>query len=440
MAFVGVVVMSCGDSLSPPAEDAAVADPPDTPAGPTGDRDPTGFGDSVFADGFDATNPFFAELGTNGRTCATCHVQAAGWTITPAHAQARFDATGGTDPLFRQVDGATSPNADVSTPAARADAFSMLLHRAVIRVGRPIPADAEFTLAAVDDPYGFASAAELSLFRRPLPSTNLRFLTAMMWDGRESSLEQQATDATLGHAEATEIGASQVSAIVAFERSISTAQTFDDRAGALDADGATGGVASLAATTFTPGENDPFSTGFDRTVFDLYAPWFAQLGPDGDDQTQRRAAIARGERIFNNRPIPIAGVAGINAPGQPPIQGTCSTCHNATSAGNHSLVRFVDLGLTNRRAPDQPLYTLRQISDGATRQTTDPGLALSTGKWDDIGKFKVPALRALVMRAPYFHDGSARDLAAVVGFYDQRFRLRMNPGERADLVAFLQSL
>jgi cytochrome c peroxidase len=160
----------------------------------------------------------------------------------------------------------------------------------------------------------------------------------------------------------------------------------------------------------------------------------------GDPQTQRRAAIARGERIFNNRPIPIIGVAGLNdVLGQPTIMGTCSTCHNTTAAGSHSLIRFVDLGLTNRRAPDQSLYTLER-ADGATRQTTDPGLALSTGKWDDIGKFKVPVLRALAMRAPYFHDGSARDLAAVVGFYDVRFRLQMNPGERADLVAFLQAL
>lgn len=40
-------------------------------------------------------------------------------------------------------------------------------------------------LVAVDDPYHFASAAERSLFRRPLPSTNLKFDSAVMWDGRE---------------------------------------------------------------------------------------------------------------------------------------------------------------------------------------------------------------------------------------------------------------
>ena len=70
-----------------------------------------------------------------------------------------------------------------------------------------VPANAEFELVAVDDPYNFASAAELSLFRRPLPTTNLKFLSTVMWDGRETragpgrsrfDLPTQANDATHG--------------------------------------------------------------------------------------------------------------------------------------------------------------------------------------------------------------------------------------------------
>ena len=68
------------------------------------------------------------------------------------------------------MDGATSPLADVSTVAARRDAFGLLLDRALIRVGIGIPANAEFELVGVDNPYGFATAKELSLFRRPLAS------------------------------------------------------------------------------------------------------------------------------------------------------------------------------------------------------------------------------------------------------------------------------
>src|SRR3569623_1009654 len=92
------------------------------------------------------SDPFFASLGTNGRACATCHVAAEGWSITPADMQARFNATGGTDPVFRTNDGSVSPTADVSTVAARRNAYAMLLSRGDIRVGIGIPSAADFTL------------------------------------------------------------------------------------------------------------------------------------------------------------------------------------------------------------------------------------------------------------------------------------------------------
>src|SRR4029077_19227793 len=123
--------------------------------------------------------------------------------------------------IFRINDGSNSPLADVSTLDARKRAYSMLLNKGVIRVGLAVSRNAEFMLESVDDPYGFASASEFSLFRRVLPSTNLRFLTAVMADGREThapfkppmdagadmadlvaSFKGQAINATLGHAQA----------------------------------------------------------------------------------------------------------------------------------------------------------------------------------------------------------------------------------------------
>src|SRR5260221_9735697 len=53
----------------------------------------------------DLTGPFFQSLGMNGRACVSCHQPDAGWTITPTNIQARFEATGGTDPIFRTNDG-----------------------------------------------------------------------------------------------------------------------------------------------------------------------------------------------------------------------------------------------------------------------------------------------------------------------------------------------
>src|SRR5437764_593409 len=87
-------------------------------------------------------NLFFKSLGTNGRSCGTCHVPSAGWTLSPLEVQDRFDRTDGRDPLFRTVDGSNSPLAKVNTLQQRRDAYSMLLNRGVIRVGLPVPAPA----------------------------------------------------------------------------------------------------------------------------------------------------------------------------------------------------------------------------------------------------------------------------------------------------------
>ncbi|HEX5064404.1 MAG TPA: hypothetical protein VFV99_33745, partial [Kofleriaceae bacterium] len=94
----------------------------------------------------------------------------------------------------------------------------------------------------------------------------------------------------------------------------------------------------------------------------------------------------------------------------------------------------------SRRKADVPLYTLRRNSNGQTVQTTDPGRALITGRWADIGKFKGPILRGLQMRPPFFHDGSAATLQDVINFYNSRFSIGLTPQEQADLLAFLQAL
>ncbi|MEO6771923.1 MAG: hypothetical protein ABI467_02750 [Kofleriaceae bacterium] len=392
------------------------------------------------------SDPFFAALGTNGRSCSTCHVASQGWTITPAFVQARFDATGGTDPLFRTNDGSVTPAADVSTLAARRTAFAMLLTRGDVRIGIGIPANAEFSLVAVDDPYGFASASELSLFRRPLPSANLGFLSAVMWDGREPSLGSQSIDATLGHAQATGTVQAQMTAIVAFESSVFFAMASDPVAGKLDAAGASGGPAQLANTGFDIGINDPIGqnpkgTAFDPNAMTMFAAWTNRPGNGGPEK--KRAQIARGEAIFNTHPIAITGVKGLNDTlGIPELQGTCTTCHDTPNVGDHSVAMALDIGVADaaQRTPDLPLYTLRNNATGATVQTTDPGKALISGKWADIGKFKGPSLRGVGMRAPYFHNGSAATLDDVLDFYEGRFGLGLTTQERADLVAFLLAI
>ena len=418
--------------------------------------------------------PFFQSLGTNGRACVSCHQPQAGWTITPENVELRFDLTQGTDPIFRTNDGSNSPAADVSTVAARRAAYSMLLSKGVIRVGIGIPANAEFELVRVDDPYGHASAAELSLFRRPLPSTNLHFLSTLMWDGRETfkdpaskdciagtttcfasmhfDLVDQSNAATTGHAQAAQpLSTEQREAIVAFEMTLFTAQIFDRDAGNLRARHAQGGPEHLSRQDFYFGINDVVSgdyrTGaaFENAVFRLYDAWRALDGREKEGgRAEARRAVARGETLFNTRPIMITSVKGLNDDLNVPIlAGTCTTCHDTPHSGNHSIPAPLDIGLTDasRRTPDLPLYTLRHTqAPFETVETTDPGRALLTGKWRDIGRFKGPILRALATRAPYFHNGSAKDLNAVLDFYDDRFALGLTAQEKADLVAFLRTL
>lgn len=415
----------------------------------------------------DTDNAFFQSIGTNGRSCNTCHQQEAAWSLTPKEIRARFNATDGTDPLFRRNDGSNSPLADVSTEAARRIAYSMLLKHGVIRVGIGMPANAEFVLVGVDDPYQYASATELSLFRRPLPSTNLAFLTGIMWDGRETitpflppmhagednaaltnALIQQATSATVGHAEGLNPTPDQVAEIVAFETSLTTAQIDDNVAGMLNFDDALGGPRALTNQRFHVGINDtlgadPTGSIFNPGSMDLFAAWGDPSHRDHSHRGRARAAIARGEQLFNNKPLSITDVGGLNdALGQEVIPGTCTTCHNSPNVGNHSVALPLDLGLTDasRRTADMPLYTLRNTTTNATVQTTDPGLALITGKWNDIGRFKGPILRALAARPPYFHNGFAASLVEVVDFYDTRFAMNLTAQEKRDMVAFLRSL
>ena len=411
----------------------------------------------------DLSNPFFQVLGTNDRSCATCHVAEQGWSFTPEGVQARFRTAGLDDPIFRNNDASNCEGAVAVGRQEQSDAYSLLLTRGLIRVGLDVPANAEFVIDSVDDPYKcLPGTRAVSVHRRPLPSTNLRFLSAVMWDGRESSLTSaivddlahQANDATRGHAAAAgDITSVEARQIVEFESALFTAQALDNEAGMLSANGGGGGPEALSMQQFFIGVNDPLGfnpTGaqFSPRVFTVFDEWSnlpdSMKGPIRD----ARRAIARGEEIFNHRQFTVSGVGGLNGetfsngvtvPSS--FTGTCSVCHDSPNAGSHSVKAPLDLGLTKPDvAPYLPVYTVRHLGTGEEVKTTDPGRALITGKWRDLNRFKGPVLRGLAARAPYFHNGAAATLDEVVDFYDRRFDLQLTKQDRADLVAFLRSL
>lgn len=425
---------------------------------------------------FDESGPFFQSLGTNGRTCASCHIVGNAMGLSAAHAEAVYERTNGTDPLFAAVDGAVCPAAAPGQPLN----FSLLRQNGLIRIGLQLPASLQFTITAVHDPYGCAlvtdpvsGARTVSVYRRPLPSTNLGFLSSVMFDGRENvvplnspatfsanlitDLKHQSVDATTGHAQAPLPGPSDAvqTQIVNFELALNSAQAFDFEAGDLTDDGANGGPRFLSTVPFFPGINDSLGppAQFTPNAFTIYAKWQYSGNP-------QRRSIARGEQIFNTHALTITKVRGLNdALNVAAIPGTCTTCHDTPNVGNHSLPVPLEIGtsrtvnyetdstiqaaVSQLSMPDLPVFEIvcsQGPYAGQVTYTSDPGKALLSGSCADVGRGKGPILRGLAARAPYFHNGAAATLSEVVDFYNVRFQMNLTPREKRDLVNFLQTL
>lgn len=375
----------------------------------------------------DLENPFHVPQGTNGRSCETCHLPTAGWSIRPLEVELLFHLTGGTHPIFNALD-ADQPAPDLSSPAARHAAFSML-RKGLFRRGGTLPAEREFDVVAIDDPLGAGgTATRVVAFRRPLATANFHIARNVGWHDQNTAGTGDVHAGLVNQARGNITGAQQgplpatetVDAIVAYEEGLRFAQVYAFGAGRLDACGARGGPAHLSAQA-------PVSARFD-----LFDAWI-DLAPGActtPREDRARARIARGQELFN----------GVNANGR-----SCRGCHDAQNNGSTVDGRLFDVGASRPafRRPGMPLYTLRKRvgeDAGVERQTTDPGLALRTGRWADVDRFKTPSLRGAAARAPYFHNGIAPTLRDAVLHYERAQGFVFTPEEREDLVAFLEAL
>jgi cytochrome c peroxidase len=175
-------------------------------------------------------------------------------------------------------------------------------------------------------------------------------------------------------------------------------------------------------------------------IFHLYDAWAQE-----HFASSQRASVVRGQTLFNSKPINITGVAGLNDDlNLASIPGTCGTCHDSPNVGNHSVSAPLNIGVGDVTSPLNvsylPVFTLQNKTTHEIKTTTDPGRALITGAWKDVGRLKGPILRGLPSRAPYFHNGSADSLGDVVDFYNTRFNIGFTAQEKKDLIAFLNTL
>ena len=98
----------------------------------------------------------------------------------------------------------------------------------------------------------------------------------------------------------------------------------------------------------------------------------------------------------------------------------CATCHRSPN--------FTDV----LSGPDRRVPFLHDPAEVGT----DPAYAARTA----TGQYRTTPLRGLLQHAPYFHDGSAKDLLAVVDHYDRQFGLHLTASQKADLVEYLKTL
>jgi cytochrome c peroxidase len=116
---------------------------------------------------------------------------------------------------------------------------------------------------------------------------------------------------------------------------------------------------------------------------------------------------------------------------------------------------FHNLRFTRFVAPDDFEDIVLELAneDGSIEHVTaefDLGLAMTTGRTEDVGRFKVPQLRNLVNNGPYMHDNSLATIEDVVNYkcsadYNdskdgQYFPIGLTSDEKADLIEFLYAL
>jgi cytochrome c peroxidase len=473
-----LTALQSGTVLADQGGDAALADPNNlfrvfhtatgdiqTVKGPNCLNTPTQAGVDVCT----TSNPFIAKnFGTafgNGQDCETCHQPQLGWSVTPQFLAERFVVTGGSADQFRVNDTATDPRicgtptattsqaqnaANVNACVAQMNiaqkigAYHLFVELGIHRIAiKDNPALDDFTISApttrefgvlpipagqdsqqpcsVQVPTGVGTCLPtVSVFRRPLMTTNTFFDSSVLWDGRQNVcvaptpapglcpsganqpiraplLENQVAGAAQTLVLSAPTTTLQEDQAAHFMTGIFTAMVRSENSGRLDANGANGGpqfLADMASLKQTPpctplveaptslaGAGAPPPACSTTRGFDIYQSFLPQTlqanatTPAGiqaifafcnNDAARQRAgnaervAIACGENIFDNRPIndPVVGRAATTTP--PTTSFGSANPPNARCTSCHSATDVAD--------NPSPAFIISYTPNGGTAQ------------------------------------------------------------------------
>ncbi|MGE0360979.1 MAG: MbnH family di-heme enzyme [Vicinamibacterales bacterium] len=177
---------------------------------------------------------------------------------------------------------------------------------------------------------------------------------------------------------------------------------------------------------------------FERTLLSGRSPY--DLYRTSADPRALAPAAQRGEDLFFSERL------------------ACFQCHGGFTFS--SAVDYVGKGPAEIGFHNTGLYNL---GDDGGYPSPNTGVHAVTAEPEDMGRFKAPSLRNIALTAPYMHDGSLRTLDEVIRHYEAGGRtvpdgplkgigadnprksefvtgFTLNDEERADLVAFLESL
>jgi cytochrome c peroxidase len=421
--------------------------------------------------------------GTNGRSCATCHVREDHTALTPAHVTALL-AEDPEDPLFNRLD-ADDPDAEVLT-------FEHL-KKGLVRVILALPDNMDI----IDIAGNVVTPPDRKIpVWRAVPSVeNVAITAPYQYDGRKGTLQQQAQAAVIDHSEGGTVQNRDLNKIAEFQKELFTSKRAEKVAKKMEhgvpvehiqrpelkmklnaAQKRGRDVYDIACEACHGGATTLQVTN--RTIHDLA---FVQLKPDGNVLFDTSVTPPRPVLLPQpNNEFLNVGFGNLTYLGQ--IFGDFfGPRFNASVPLPQYRYRFYTDGTRTVQQVDLPPVPVTQSGspfdlfaavdeNGAPIVgpnflpqlfSTDPGRAATTGNPADFEAFDVPQLRGVANTAPYFHDNSAETLRDAVDLYS-RFILpffaplnlpatlppepnsffpeSLTPAQKADLMEFLAIL